>query len=80
MHVENLKESPKIIGINKTVKVSIYKINATKNISILIIYLFLAALGLYCCRQAFSSCSEWGPLFSCSVQDSHCGGFPRCRA
>ena len=27
------------------------------------IYLFLAALGLHCCSQAFSSCSEWGLLF-----------------
>ena len=26
-------------------------------------YLFLAALGLPCCARAFSSCSEWGPLF-----------------
>ena len=25
--------------------------------------LFLAALGLRCCTQAFSSCSEWGLLF-----------------
>ena len=25
--------------------------------------LFLAALGLRCCVQAFSSCGEWGPLF-----------------
>ena len=23
--------------------------------------LFLAALGLHCCAQAFSSCGEWGP-------------------
>ena len=29
----------------------------------LFIYLFLAALGLCCCTQAFSSCSEWGLLF-----------------
>ena len=28
-----------------------------------VIYLFLAALGLHCCAQAFSSCSERGPLF-----------------
>ena len=27
------------------------------------IYLFLAALGLRCCVQAFSSCGEWGLLF-----------------
>ena len=27
------------------------------------IYLFLAALGLHCCAQAFSSCSERGLLF-----------------
>ena len=24
---------------------------------------FLAALGLCCCAQAFSTCSEWGLLF-----------------
>ena len=24
------------------------------------IHLFLAALGLHCCAQAFSSCGEWG--------------------
>ena len=27
------------------------------------IYLFLAALGLHCFTQAFSSCGEWGQLF-----------------
>ena len=26
-------------------------------------YLFLAALGLCFCTQAFSSCGKWGPLF-----------------
>ena len=29
----------------------------------LFIYLFLAALGIRCCAQALSSCSEQGPLF-----------------
>ena len=29
----------------------------------LFIYLFLAALGLHCCAQAFSSCGERGLLF-----------------
>ena len=29
----------------------------------LFIYLFLAVLGLRFCARAFSSCSEWGPLF-----------------
>ena len=28
-----------------------------------LIYLFLAALGLCCCMQAFSSCGEQGLLF-----------------
>ena len=28
-----------------------------------LIYLFLVALGLHCCVQAFSSCGERGPLF-----------------
>ena len=26
-------------------------------------YLFLAAFGLCCCAQAFSSCGKWGLLF-----------------
>ena len=43
-------------------------------------HLFLAALGLHCCMQAFSSCSERGPCSSCSVQASHCGGFSCCRS
>uniref|UniRef100_A0A8C9BYV8 NAD(P)H dehydrogenase [quinone] 1 n=1 Tax=Phocoena sinus TaxID=42100 RepID=A0A8C9BYV8_PHOSS len=29
----------------------------------LLIYLFMAALGLHCCMWAFSSCSEWGLFF-----------------
>ena len=30
---------------------------------LILIFLFLAALGLRCCAQAFSSCGEWGLLF-----------------
>ena len=30
---------------------------------IIIIFLFLAVLGLRFCARAFSSCSKWGPLF-----------------
>ena len=29
----------------------------------LIIYLFMAVLGLHFCARAFSSCGKWGPLF-----------------
>ena len=29
----------------------------------LLIYLFMAALGLRFCARAFSSCGKWGPLF-----------------
>ena len=29
----------------------------------LFVYLFMAALGLHCCAQAFSSCGERGLLF-----------------
>ena len=36
-------------------------------------YLFLAARGLRCGAQTFSSCGEWGLLSSCSTQASHCG-------
>ena len=28
------------------------------------IYLFLAVLGICCCARAFSSCGEWGLLFT----------------
>ena len=43
-------------------------------------YLFLAALHLCCCMQAFSSFNEQGLLSSCSAWDSHRSGFSCCRA
>ena len=46
----------------------------------LMFILFFAVLGLCCCEQAFSSCSEWGLLFSCGMGASHCSGFSCCRA
>ena len=45
---------------------------------ILKFYLFLAALGLCCCKQAFLSCSK-GLLSSC-VWASPCSGFSCCKA
>ena len=42
------------------------------------IYLFLAALGLCCCAQAFSSCGEWGLLSLAWA--SHCHGLSHCGA
>ena len=39
------------------------------------VYLFLVVLGLCCCIQAFSSCSEQGLLFSRVAWTSHCDGF-----
>ena len=39
----------------------------------------LAALGLCCCRRAFSSCRERGLLSSCGARASHCSGFSCCR-
>ena len=47
---------------------------------IFLIYLFLAVLGLLCCKQAFSSCGEWGLLSSCPAPASHCCGFSYCGA
>ena len=46
----------------------------------LFIYLFLAALGLRCCAQAFSSCRGGGATLSCGARASHCGGFSCCGA
>ena len=39
-------------------------------------FFFLAALAPLCCLQAFSGCSEPGPLSSCSASAAHCGRFP----
>ena len=44
------------------------------------IYLFMAALGLWCFAQAFSSCSEWELLSNCGAQASHCSDWSSCRA
>ena len=41
----------------------------------LFIDLFLAALGLCGCTQAFSSCDEQRLLSSCGAWASHCSGF-----
>ena len=41
--------------------------------------LFMAALHLHCCVQAFSSCDKQGLHCSSNVWASHCRGFPRCR-
>ena len=43
------------------------------------LFYFLAALGLCCCMQAFSSCGEQG-YSSCGARASHCSGFSCCRA
>ena len=44
---------------------------------LIFIYLFIwAVLGLHWYMQAFSSCSLWGLLSSCSAEASHCSGFP----
>ena len=32
-----------------------------------LLYLFLVALGLHCCVQAFSSCGKWGLVSSCGA-------------
>ena len=46
----------------------------------LLIYLFLAALGLLCCVQAFSSRGKRGLLFVAAAWASHCSGFACCGA
>ena len=47
----------------KFVKRSILKKFFLKELIFFKMYLFLAALGLHCCAQAFSSCGEQGLLF-----------------
>ena len=41
--------------------------------------LFLAALSLWCCMQAFASCGELGATLHCGEWASHCSGFSYCR-
>ena len=43
-------------------------------------YLFLAVLGLCCCRWAFSSCDEQRLTLLCGARASHCRGFSCYRA
>ena len=43
-------------------------------------YLFVAALGLRCCIQGFSSCSEQGLFSRWGARASHCDGFSCFRA
>ena len=40
----------------------------------------LVTTPFFCCLLAFSSCSEWGLLSSCSLQASHCAGLSCCGA
>ena len=47
---------------------------------IIINFNFFACTGSSCCTWAFSTCSEWGLLSSCSVKASHCSDFSCCRA
>ena len=42
-------------------------VNPDFSLFFVILYFFLAALSLRCCIRAFSSCSEWGLLSSCSM-------------
>ena len=42
--------------------------------------IFLAALGLHCCIQAFPPCGEWELFSSCRAQASQCGSFSCCGA
>ena len=46
----------------------------------LFIYLFVAALGLHCCPQAFLSCGERGDSVAVVQWASHRGGFSFCGA
>ena len=46
--------------------------------NVLFIYLWL--YWVFTATQAFSGCGEWGLLFSCGTQVSHCSDFSCCRA
>ena len=54
-------------------------LNIFLNFIYLLIYLFLAVLGLHCCPWAFSSCGERG-YSSLQCVASLCGGFSCCGA
>ena len=56
-------ENWKIVSLNKNWLSTYWYIHPIFFLINLFIYLFLAAFGLHCCVQAFSSCGERGPLF-----------------
>ena len=56
------------------------QVNACFFLCVFFFFFFLAALGLRCCAQAFSSCSERGLLFVVVRGLFHCGGFSLCGA
>ena len=64
---------PSKIPINRRVVLALKK-KETSFFFFKLIYL-LAALRLYCCVQAFSSCGEHGLPSACSAQASRCNGF-----
>ena len=43
-------------------------------VCLILVYLFLAVLGLHCCTQTFSSCGEQGLLFIALCGDFSCCG------
>ena len=63
-------------------RIGIFNFNKAQLITSLIFFLtlFFAALGLCCCTQTFSICSEWGLLSICNTWASYCGGFFCCRS
>ena len=42
------------------------------------LFLFLTALGLCCCAQAFSGCCKWGLLSRCCARPSDCSSGFSC--
>ena len=52
--------------------VYLHKLKIKKN---LIVFIYLAVLGLCCCTRAFSSRGKWGLLSGCGARASHCSGF-----
>ena len=53
-------------------------ISVTCFLKIIYLFLFLTALGLHGCTEAFSS--EWALFFFCGAGASYCGGFSCFRA
>ena len=77
--LQNSKQKGPVQGVQHSIREGHTPRVTTTSLLFIYLFIYLAALGLCCCGQAFPGCGEWGPL-CCGAWASHCGGLSRCGA